>query len=443
VSSFALQIALLFVLVLLNGVFSMSEIAIISARKARLQQRAEKGDKQARLALDLASSPNQLLSTVQIGITLIGVLAGAFGGATIGRELAGEIQRIRFLARYAGAIGLGIAVILTTYLSLVIGELVPKRLGLHNPERVALTMAPFMRALSRVAAPAVHLLSASTDLVLGILGVPKYAESPVTEEEIRVMMEQGAVSGGIEQVEREMVESVFRLGDQSVGWVMTPRTEIEWLDINDSPEQIRDRIAESVHSRFPVCRDSLDEVLGMVQVRDLLARAMAGESLDLESVLLEPLFVPEAMRVLPVLDEFRNESVHIALVVDEYGVIQGLVTVTDILEAIVGDIPSTDQAEEPLAIQREDGSWLLDGLLPVDDFKELFSVEQLPGEGNYQTLGGFVVDQLGRIPDSGDHFEWDRLRLEVMDMDGNRVDKVLASVKPPETAGNGAEAREG
>jgi putative hemolysin len=237
------------------------------------------------------------------------------------------------------------------------------------------------------------------------------------------------------------VEGVFRLADQRVGWAATPRTEIEWLDISDTQEQLRAAIMESTHSRFPVCRDSLDEVLGIVEVKDLLDSILAGQPLELQNLTREPIFVPESMSVLQVLEEFRQESEHIALVVDEYGVVQGLVTVTDVLEAIVGDIPA-DETDVPLAVQREDGSWLVDGLLPVDDFKDLFEVEALPGEGNYQTLGGFVVDQLGRIPDAGDHFQWDKLRVEVMDMDGNRVDKVLVSAPPPAPSANGGAAED-
>lgn len=426
--------ALIVILLLLaNGVFAMSEIAIVSARRARLQQWASAGNIKARVALELANAPNQFLSTIQIGITLTGILAGAYGGATIARELAARLEDVAFLAPYRHIIALGFVVLSITYASLIIGELVPKRLALHSPERIAAAVAPAMRALSRLASPIVLLLSLSTDAVLRVLGVRPSVEPPVTEEEIRLLLEQGAQAGTLEAAEQAMVERVFRLGDRRVSGVMTPHTEIVWLDCDASPDEIRRTVTESVHSRFLVAEGTLDNVIGVVHAKDLLARAFVGQPIDLMALVQQPLYVPESMPALRVLELFKQSGTHLALVVDEYGGIQGLVTPSDILEAIVGDIPSAEELGDLQAVQREDGSWLLDGMLSVDEFKELFHLRVLPGEehGVYQTLAGFVIMQLGRIPTVADHFEWQGLRFEVVDMDGNRIDKVLVAPLPP------------
>ncbi len=424
-SDLTFNILFIILLIIANGVFSMSEIAVVSARKARLQQWVNEGNAKARAALELANSPNRLLSTVQIGITLIGIVAGVLGGATIAEELSARLISIPLLAPYSEAIALGIVVLGITYLTLVIGELVPKRLALHNAERIACTVAAPMRVLSQIASPAVHLLSISTDAVLRILGIRPVAEPPVTEEEINILIEQGMKVGTFEKAERDMVEHVFRLGDLRVGALMTTRTEIVWLDIDDLPEEIRRKIADSGHSRFPVGQGSLDNILGIVQVKDMLGRNMAGKPADLKASLRRPLFVPESTHALKVLELFKQSGIHISLVVDEYGSVQGLVTLNDILEEIVGDIPSVEELEQPLAVQREDGSWLLDGMLSIDEFKEIFHIRKVPGEGSYQTLAGLILMQMGRIPSVGNHFEWGGLRFEVVDMDGNRVDKVL------------------
>jgi putative hemolysin len=440
--SVSFELVIIFLLLIANGVFAMSEIAVVSARKARLQQWANEGDAKARLALDLANAPNQFLSTVQIGITLIGILAGAFGGATIAGKLAAGLADLPLLGAYSHPIALGIVVLGLTYASLIVGELVPKRLALNHPERIAMAVALPMRWLSRLAAPLVHLLSASTDAVLRFLGIQPAAEPPVTEEEIRVLLEQGTRAGMFEEIEQEMVERVLRLGDRRVASVMTPRTEIVWIDVDASPGEIRRIIAESPTSRFLVAAESLDNVLGIVHAKDLLARTLAGEAIDLRTLAQPPLYVPESMRALTVLEMFKQSGVHTALVVDEYGGIQGLVTPSDILEAIVGDIPTANELREPQAVQREDGSWLLDGMLSIDEFKELFHLTALPGEeqGVYQTLAGFVIMQLGRIPATSDHFEWQGLRFEVVDMDGHRVDKVLVTPLPTQSPEAGLEA---
>ncbi|PIG91353.1 hemolysin family protein [Gloeocapsopsis sp. IPPAS B-1203] len=423
------EILIIFLLIVANGIFAMSEIAVVSSRKARLQQLANEGNAKARAALKLAESPNNFLSTVQVGITLIGVLTGAFGGATIATNLANYLQQIPGLAPYSQAIALAIVVLTITYLSLIIGELVPKRLALHSPERIAANIAMPMRTIAAMVSPAVYFLSASTDFVLRILGIGPSTEPLVTEEEIKVLIEQGTEAGTFEVAEQDMVERVFRLGDRPVSALMTPRPEIVWLDLEDSLEANRHRIIDGGHSRFPVCQGGLDNVLGIVPVSDLLARCLSNQPLDLTVSLRQPVFVPESTRGLKVLEMFKQTGTHIALVVDEYGVIQGLVTLNDILIEIVGDVPSDDNQEEPQAVQREDGSWLLDGMLSIDEFFELFAIKEIPAEhrGSYQTLGGFVITHLGRIPTASDYFEWQGMRIEVVDMDGNRVDKVLAA----------------
>jgi putative hemolysin len=439
------EVLVIFLLILLNGVFAMSEMAVVSARKSRLHQWAEAGNAKARIALELANAPNQFLSTVQVGITLIGILAGAFGGATIAKELASWLGDIPLFAPYSQTLSLAIVVASTTYVSLIVGELVPKRLALNSPERFATAIARPMRAVSRFAHPVVHFLGLSTDLVLRILGIKPSTEPPVTEEEIRALIEQGARAGEFEEAERQMVERVFRLGDRRVAAVMTPRPEIIWLDRDASPEEIRNIITQSAHSRFLVAQGSLDNVLGVVHAKDLLVHCLGEQAVDLTTALQQPLFVPESMRALKVLELFKQSRTHIALAVDEYGGIQGLVTPNDILEAIVGDLPEPGEVVEPLAVQREDGTWLLDGMLPVDEFKALFHLGPLPGEDQdvYHTVAGFVIMQLGRIPTTADHFDWEGLRIEVVDMDGNRVDKLLVVPAPTNEANTPIERVEG
>jgi putative hemolysin len=427
--SFTLDFSIILLLILANGVFVMSELAIVSARKVRLQQLANQGNRKARTALRLADEPNNFLATVQVGITLIGIIAGAFGEAAISRRVEPILAGAPGLGAYSKALSFGIGVLLITYLTLILGELVPKRLALNSPERIAAFAAMPMAILAKVGAPIVYLLSASTNLMLKILGIRPSDDPQVTEEEIRVMIEQGTEAGMFEQAEEDIMKRVFRLGDRRVSSLMTPRLEIIWIDLEDSFDESRRRMMESSHARFPVCHGGLDNLLGVVQVYDLLVMSMANESIDFTSALQTPVFVPESTRALKVLELFKQTGTQIAFVVDEYGVIQGLVTLTDVLQAIVGDIPTVEDLAEPQAIQREDGSWLLDGMLPIYQFKELLHLDdqELPGEqrGSYQTLGGFVVMHLGRIPTAADHFDWESLRFEVMDMDGNRVDKVL------------------
>ncbi|HEY3312046.1 MAG TPA: hemolysin family protein [Anaerolineales bacterium] len=427
-SSPTTEILLIFLLILVNGLFAMSEIALVSSRKARLEQRADEGNRDAATALELLKSPNRFLSTVQIGISLVGVLAGALGGATLAEKLAPVIARIPWLAAYSYTIAFTLVVLVITYFSLVIGELIPKRLGLNNPEAIAARVAGPMKTISTIGAPVVRLLSASTELGLRLLGIHPSKEPPVTEEEIRLLLEQGTQGGIFEAAEQDMVESVFRLGERRVDALMTPRTEIVWLDIDEPDEQNLQVIQQSIYSRFPVGEGSLDNVIGILNSKDLLKQRLAHETINLRAVLHPPLFVPESMPALKVLEMVKNSGVPMALVIDEYGGLLGMVTLYDILEAIVGDISTTGQSPERQAQQRDDGSWLVDGTMQIDEFKDLLDIPHLPDEerAGYQTVGGFVMSQLGSIPTAGDHFTWEDWRFEVVDMDGRRVDKVLA-----------------
>jgi putative hemolysin len=399
---------------------------VLSSRKARLQQRINEGDQGADAALRLAENPNIFLSTTQVGITLIGVLAGAVGGATISEALASKLELVPLLQPYAHSLALVIVVVAITLLSLVIGELVPKRLALHSPEDIASIIAGPMNVLSRIFSPLVWALSGLTDLLVRMLGVTPSDEPPVTEEELQVLLDQGTQAGVFEESEQDMVQGVFRLNDRRVGSLMTPRSEIAWLDVNDSPEEIRLQIEENLYSRFPVCEDSLDNVIGVIEARDLLLESLHGEPLQLKRNLQPPVYIPESALASKSLDQFKYGSAEMMLVVDEFGSTQGLLTIYDILEEIVGAIDN-----EPQATQRQDGSWLLDGMLSTDDFKEIFNLRHLPDEDEYETLGGFVMLHLGRIPQSADRFEWGGLIFEVMDMDDKRVDKVLVMKQPP------------
>lgn len=426
-----MELLIILFITLLNGLLAMSEAAFISVRRARLQQLADDGDPRARLTLHMQQDPNRFLSTTQIGITLIGILAGAFGGATVAGQLADAINRlIPALEPYSQPVALTLVVLLTTYLSLVVGELVPKRLAMQNPERITLAIMPVMRLLSVISAPIVRFLGASTNLVLAIIGARPSDEPPVTEAEIAALIRQGIEAGVFEEGEEEMVAGVFSLGDRRVDLMMIPRTEIEWLNLDDPLEDNLDKIIASGHSRFPVAQGALDHVVGVVRAKDLLNRALTGQPVDLKSCLREPLFVPESAPASSVLELFKQSRKHIALVIGEHGGVEGLVTINDLIEEIVGDI------ERPQVTERADGSWLLDGLLPVEDLKDLLDIKDLPEEeeGHYQTLGGFIMAHLGRIPAAADRFEWGGFGFEVMDMDGRRVDKVLVKPVPPDEA---------
>jgi putative hemolysin len=425
--SLTAEIILILALVIANGVFAMSEIAVVAARKVRLQQRADDGDDAAAAALKLAQQPGDFLSAVQIGITLIGILAGAFGGATIAEELALALEPIPWLAPYRETLALVAVVLTVTYLSLVFGELVPKRLALNTPETIASAIAKPMTILTAATAPVVRLLSGSTELVLRLLRIRPSDEPAVTEQDLRGMLAQGTQAGVFAEAEEDLVEGIFRLTDLRAGAVITPRTAIEWLDLEDSPEETRRKITESTYSQFPVARASLDNVVGIARSRDLLARCLNKQPIDLEAVLRRPLFLPETTPALEVLTAFKASGTTMCLVIDEYGGLHGLTTLTDLLEAVVGDLGYPGAAAQDRAVQREDGSWLVDGMTTIEELMDVFQLDPLPGEDEnaYQTLGGFVMHQLGRIPAVSEAFEWGGLRYEVVDMDGRRVDKVL------------------
>ena len=436
--SLTTEIIIILALIIVNGVLAMSEIALVASRRARLQQKAEEGHPGAQVALDLANSPNRFLSTIQIGITLVGVLAGAFGGATIAERLAAKLSLVTWLAPHAGIVSFGLVVVGITYLSLVIGELVPKRIALNHAERISAALAPAMRTLSRVTAPVVYVLSRSTDLVLRLFGIKLASASPVTEEEIRLMIEQGTRVGLFEPTEQEMVERVFRLGDLSVSALMTPRPVVIWLDPDDPSEEIQREITATSHSHYPVAEGQIDNIIGLVNAKDLLSQNLSCRPIDLRAVLRPALFVPESMSALDVLERFKVKRSHVAIVIDEHGGFQGLVTTGDILEAIVGEMPMPGDPPEADIVRREDGSWLVDGKVLSEELKELLGVTLLPFEEErvYQTLGGLVMACLGRIPSAGEHFDWGGFRFEVVDMDGHRVDKVLIkAIETPPPAG--------
>lgn len=419
----SLEIVLIVALIVVNGIFALAEFAMASSRKARLQQRVDDGDLRAKTALALFEHPLHFLSTTQIGITLIGVLAGAVGGATLAGGLAAQLGRVPVLAAHASPIALGVVVLAITFLTLVVGELVPKKLALQNPEAIISAMARPMGMLTQVFSPLVRVLSSSTSLVLRIFGVTPRPDVPITEEELQVLLDQGRQAGVFEAVEQDMVEGVFRLTERRVFQVMKPRTEIVWLDINEPDEVNRGKIADSPYSRFPVCADGLDNVLGVVKARDWLV----SNGAPLKSCMQSAHFVPETAMASLALEVFKARKPELMLVIDEFGGVQGLLTITDLLAEIVAGIDTS----EPQAVQRQDGSWLVDGLLSIDDFKDRFEIaSEMPDEDNYESVGGFVMMSLGRIPKTADRFEWNSLRFEVMDMDGKRVDKVLVTRVP-------------
>jgi putative hemolysin len=435
---------LILVLILLNGVFSMSELAIVSARRARLQQWAEAGRTRARTALGLANQPGPFLSTVQVGITTVGILSGALGEAVLAGDLAVHLAALPGIGPHSHTIALALIVVVIAYLSVVVGELVPKRLALLNPEGIAAAVARPMQLLSEMTSPLVQLLNWSSELILKLLGAKPSSEPPVTEEEIKVLMEQGTEAGIFDASEKTLVANILRLDEQRATDIMTPRMYILFLDLEGSTEENRERIIASPYSRLPVCRGGLDNVLGIVYAKHLLARQLAGQPLDLAAAVQPPLYVPDTLSPNQLLETFKKTQQHLALIVDEYGEIQGLVTMNDVMEAIVGDIPSAEQPTEMDAVRREDGSWLLDGMLSLEKFRQIFEIAEMPEEatGNVHTIGGFVMLQLGKVPKVADHFEWGGLRFEVVDMDRNRVDKVLVvpPPPPPEDLGEAGEA---
>jgi putative hemolysin len=420
-----LQIAIILFLILLNGFFAMAEIALVSSRPARLQPMAAQGSAGAAAALDLKSDPSRLLATVQIGITVIAVLSGTIGEATLGDALRQYlVEQGGFLAAYSRIISMAVVVLGISYLSLIFGELVPKRIALIYPERISAAVARLMGALARLGAPLAWLLSATTNLILRILPV-RGTPPAVTDEEIGFMLREGVAAGHIPQAETAIVEMALRLGDRRVSSVMTPRTRIEFLDLDDPPDELRRQIRDSPYSRFPVVRGGPENLVGIVQDKDLHAACLAGEPFDLKAALRQPLFLPNTVSVLRALEMFKSSGEPMALVVDEYGDLEGLVTLTDILEALVGDIPEIGETDQRI-VRREDGTWLIDGMVSLDEVKQLLGVSTLPGEDpEFHTLGGYMMARLHRVPMVADRVSAGEYLLEVVDMDGRRVDRVL------------------
>lgn len=424
-SIIAFEVLLVLLLIVANGIFAMSELAIVSARKVRLQRQASEGSEAARAALELANTPDRFLSTVQIGITLIGILAGAFGGATIAEQIAAAVSRVPALAAYGEAIGLAVVVVAITYFSLVIGELVPKRLALSNTERIALLVARPMRFLSWLATPFVSLLSFSTSTVVKLLRLKPSTDPPITEEEIKIFIEQGTQAGVFDKTEQELVGRIFRLGDRRINVLMTPRRDVLWLDIKAPEAEIFQEIKTSHFSRFPVCNEKIDNIVGVIKAKEYLAGKLTDPQSTLKDYLKEPLIVPEYDSAFHVLERFKSEATHLALIVDEFGAMQGIVTTNDFLEAVTGEAAYANPANAPI-VERGDGSWLIDASLPIDEFAEFFGLK-MGGEGDYQTLAGLILAQIGHIPAVAEIIEFNDLRFEIVDLDGRRIDKVLVS----------------
>jgi putative hemolysin len=433
------EIVVILLLVVANGVFAMSEISVVAARKVRLSQRAEEGDHRARLALDLANAPEQFLSTVQVGITLVGVLAGAYGGATLAAPLAERLGSLPLLAPYAEGAALSLVVAGITVLSIVIGELVPKSIGLRYPESIASRVAGPMMVLSRIGGPVVKVLTASTNVIMRLAGFKPISGPSLTEDEIRAVISEGAESGVLEAAEESIVQRVFQLGDQRVAAIMTPRVDIEWVDVGLTTDELRDFLMSHTHTEFVVCEDNLDHVLGTVRAAELLPAVLKGGPIDLRALLRDPLFVPDSMAAFKLLEAFRSYHRHLALVMDEFGAVEGLVSVTDLLEGLVGALPSDPSEAHGEFVRRDDDSWLVDGSAHIDEVAAKFEIERPSEEvGAYHTLAGFVMARLGRIPHTADSFEYAGYRFEVVDMDGRRVDKVMVtrvtSLQSPATA---------
>ena len=420
-----LEIGIILGLILLNGFFAMSELAVVSARRARLQAAADAGSRGAAEALRLAAEPGRFLSTVQIGITLIGIFAGAYGGATLSEPLASGLTQAGLDPDVAKPLAFVVVVVAITYLSLIIGELVPKQLALGHADRVARFVAPPMALLARVVSPMVWLLEQSSGFVLRLLRVHRLSAQQVTDEEIKSLIAEAAAAGVVQAEERHMLDRVMSFVDLPVQAVMTPRTEIAWIDADADLDDMLEAVRENPYSQFPVARGELDQFEGMVQVRDLLTQTLAGERINLQPLLRQPLVVVAGMSAVSALQQLKQQTLPVALVTDEYGGVVGLVTMVDILAAITGELAETLGDDEPTAVQRSDGSWLLDGALALEDVRARLNLSALPERGDYHTLAGLLLYHLEDIPTTGAAFEWNGLRFEVVDMDGRRIDKVL------------------
>lgn len=422
-----MEVVIILVLILLNGIFSMAEIALVSARKVRLENAARQGDEKAKAALKLSNNPDTFLSTVQIGITLIGILTGLYSGEQLKEDVQGFFNTIPAVARYSNGIATTIIVIGVTYFTLVLGELLPKRIGLANPERIAKLLAQPMNFISRVTFPFVWLLSRSTSALVTLFGLKRTSDSNVTEEEIKAIINEGTSSGAIEETEQEIIERVFHLGDRNITSLMTHRTDIVWLDVTEEVESYKRKIKAAPHSVYPVCEGQIDSIKGILTIKDLYT---AGNVAVLKDVMRKPLFIPDNNSAYQVLEKFKETQIHAAFIVDEYGTFLGMITLNDILEAIVGDMPETGQDDYNM-VKREDGSYLIDAQIPFYDFLSEFDMEDMMAEfeQEFDTLAGFILHHLEHIPQTGERLEWRKFTFEIVDMDAHRIDKIL--VTPP------------
>jgi putative hemolysin len=422
-------------LILVNGIFAMSEIAIVSSKRIRLQNLVENGSRGAQAALDLSESPSRFLSTVQVGITLIGIFNGAFGEASLVAQLSPKLEALPFIGAYGREISLAIVVVGITFASLILGELVPKRIAMQYPETVASLIAAPMQWLSRLMGPFVRILTVSTEFMLRVLGLHTKKDDAVTEEEIAGLLREGTNAGLFEKTEHDIVSRALRLDDQRVGALMTPRMDVHFIDLEDPLETNLIKIADSSYNRFPVCKGGLSHIVGVIHAGSLFEQTIRGQQVDISAVMNPPLFVPETISAMQLLETFKKNRAELALVIDEYGEIEGIVTLSDVLGALVGDVSTIDQNHEADAVQREDGSWLIDAGVSFDRFRELLETDvQFPEEsaGTYHTLAGFVMTWLGHIPKISDYFEWEGYRIEVVDMDRNRIDRLLITkIAPP------------
>jgi putative hemolysin len=426
-----MEIVIILFLVIINGIFSMSEIALVSSRKSRLEIAAKNGDRRAEAALALANSPNRFLSTVQIGIALISILTGIFSGDALTVQMQTSLESWGVSANYAHTIGVGLVVLVIGFIQLVFGELVPKRIGMSNPEAIAKTMVRPMEILSKITSPFIWLLSHSSDLIFKILGI-KQSDSSVTEEEIKSLIQEGATGGAIEEIEQEIVQNVFHLGDRKISSLMSNRSSLIFLDMDDETQINKEKITTARHSVYPVVKDGIDNVVGLLYIKDLLGLDLDTELKNLQNIVREPLFIPENNHTYHALEKFKEERIHVGIVIDEYGGVMGLVTLNDIMDALVGDISETDEFEYDIH-EREDGSFLIDAQLPFDDFLNKFDIKINRSEyTGFNTLGGFALHILHEIPETGQTFDWENYKFEIIDMDKNRIDKMLMTIKHEE-----------
>jgi len=419
------EVIVIFLLILINGFFALAEISLVSVNKNRLEQLAGKGSKNAKIALQLLEQPERFLSAMQVGITLIGIVSGAYGGLTLAEKFTPVIEKIAFLKPYAGEISIVLIVGLITYLSIVIGELVPKTISMNNPEPIALATAPVVKVFTTIASPLVTLLSKSTMFLLRLMLIKPNKEQTISEEELKMLIKLANKQGVLENQESEFHHNLFKFADRRANQVMTHRNEVEWIDVNDSNGAIQQQVKDTAYSKFLVCDSEIDEVIGVMSITDYIDHYLEPD-FNIRSVVKKPVYLPESMTALKVLEQFRRDKLYFGVVVNEFGSIQGIITLHDLTESIFGDLPDIEDLYEPDIIQREDGSWLVEGNILIDKLVDNIPIDDLrEREMDYATLAGYIMDKLQKVPVSGDHFTIKGVYYEVMDMDGNRIDKVL------------------